>query len=222
MVEGGLELGAPEAVAVALGERAAIAIRRQEWVHAGELAERALTLIRRSRLDAYPVSAFAFAVAARVAHQRGDSSRAHDMLTRAQSLRPGLTYALPHLAVQARLELARAYMSVADAGAAALLLREIDSLLRRQPELGTLPAEADDLRARLRTIRVESPGASTLTAAELRLLPYLGTHLTFREIGARLYISPHTVKSHAVAIYRKLSVTSRNDAVERSRELGLI
>jgi hypothetical protein len=54
----------------------------------------------------------------------------------------------------------------------------------------------------------------------LHVLPYLATHLSFPEIGDRLYLSRHTVKSHAMAIYRKLNVTSRNDAVERARELG--
>ena len=54
------------------------------------------------------------------------------------------------------------------------------------------------------------------------MLPYLATHLSFREMGERLYLSRHTVKSHAVAIYRKLNVASRNDAVDRARELGLL
>ena len=54
------------------------------------------------------------------------------------------------------------------------------------------------------------------------MLPYLATHLSFREIGERLYLSRHTVKSHAMAIYRKLNVTSRNGAVERAGELGLL
>ena len=112
-------------------------------------------------------------------------------------------------------------MGMADAAGAATMLREVDALLRRQPNLGTLPAQTDELRASVKTMHAESPGASSLTTAELRMLPYLGTHLTFREIGARLYISHHTVKSHAMAIYRKLNVTSRNDAVERTRELGL-
>jgi len=81
-------------------------------------------------------------------------------------------------------------------------------------------AEVDELRASLKTIHVDAPGASTLTAAELRLLPYLATHLTFPEMGERLYLSRHAVKSHAMAIYRKLSVTSRGDAVERARAFG--
>ncbi len=222
VAEEGLELGAPESVAVALGERAAIAIGREEWVRAEELADRALAVIRRSRLDAYPISAFAYALGARVAlSPRRRLARAPVAHPCPEPAARAHLRAAP-LAVQARLELARAYLSMADAAGGATMLREIDVLLRRQPKLGTLPAQTDELRASLKTMHAESPGASSLTAAELRVLPYLGTHLTFREIGARLYISHHTVKSHALAIYRKLNVTSRNDAVERSRELGLL
>ena len=65
-------------------------------------------------------------------------------------------------------------------------------------------------------------GASTLTAAELRLLPYLPTHFSFREIGERLFVSPHTVKSQAISIYRKLGVTSRSGAIEQARRLGFL
>ena len=173
-------------------------------------------------MEEYPTSAFAYAVAARVALHRGDAERAQELLARAQRLRPRLTYALPYFAVQTRLELARAYLALADAGGAGTMLREIDAILRRQPDLGTLPAQVEELRASLKTMRADAPGASTLTEAELRLLPYLATHLSFREIGERLYLSRHTVKSHAMAIYRKLNVTSRNDAVERARELGLL
>jgi DNA-binding CsgD family transcriptional regulator len=64
--------------------------------------------------------------------------------------------------------------------------------------------------------------AECLTAAELRVLPLLATHLSFREIGERLYISRHTVKSQALSTYRKLGVSSRSEAVELAVELGLI
>jgi LuxR family maltose regulon positive regulatory protein len=173
-------------------------------------------------MEEYPTSALAYAVAARVAVHRGDTRGARELLARAQRLRLGLTYALPYYAVQARLELARAFLALADAGGAATMLREIESILRRRPDLGALPAQVDELRDGLKVMHGQAPGASTLTEAELRLLPRLATHLSFREIGERLYLSRHTVKSHAMAIYRKLNVTSRNAAVERSRELGLL
>jgi LuxR family transcriptional regulator, maltose regulon positive regulatory protein len=66
------------------------------------------------------------------------------------------------------------------------------------------------------------PGASALTAAELRLLPMLSTHLSSPEIGEELFLSRNTVKSQAVSIYRKLGAASRRQAVTRSRELGML
>jgi LuxR family maltose regulon positive regulatory protein len=222
IAEEGLELGTLEAGSLALAERAAIAIGRGAWVEADELVERALPIIRRARMEEYPTSAFVYSLAARIALHRQSGERAQEFLARAQRLRPRLTYAVPYFSVQTRLELARAYLALADAGGAATMLREIDVILRRQPDLGVLPAQVEELRASLKTLRAEAPGASTLTEAELRLLPYLATHLSFREIGERLYVSRHTVKSQAMAIYRKLSVSSRNGAVERARELGLL
>jgi len=65
-------------------------------------------------------------------------------------------------------------------------------------------------------------GASSLTAAELRLLPLLATHLTFREIGERLHASSHTVKTQAMSIYRKLGASSRSQAMQRAQQLGLL
>ena len=220
--EAGVALGAPEPATVALGERAALAIGRNEWVQAEEYLEQAMLVIHRSRREEYPTCAFVYALAARAALHREDAPRAHELLARAQRLRPRLTYALPYFAIQARLEMARAYLTLADAGGARTMLREVDAVLRRQPDLGVLVSQAEELRSSLTAMRAQAPGASSLTAAELRLIPYLSTHLTFREIGERLYVSHHTVKSQAMAVYRKLSVTSRNGAVERARSLGLL
>jgi LuxR family maltose regulon positive regulatory protein len=66
------------------------------------------------------------------------------------------------------------------------------------------------------------PGASSLTTAELRILPLLQTHLTFPEISTRLHLSRHTVKSHAISIYRKLGVSSRSEAITRAHAFGLL
>src|ERR671922_154532 len=218
----GLEVGAPEPAVVALSERAMLAIGRGTWVEAEKLANRALSLVGSARLDEYPTTAVLYAVAARVALHREETQRGHELLRRAQRLQPRLTYALPYFSVQLRLELARAYLSLADAGGARTVLREADTLLGGQPDLGTLPSQVKELRRSLEAMHVDAPGASTLTTAELRLIPYLGTHLSFRQIGQRLYLSPHTVKSHAISIYRKLSVNSRGAAVERAREFGLL
>jgi hypothetical protein len=77
-------------------------------------------------------------------------------LVSAQHPRRLLTYALPHLAVEARIELARAHLALADRAGARTLMREVDDLLGRRPGLGTLVTEAGVLRAQLASPRGSS------------------------------------------------------------------
>jgi LuxR family maltose regulon positive regulatory protein len=101
------------------------------------------------------------------------------------------------------------------------VLGQARDILRQRPDLGTLPAQTGQLAATLATVRADTDGLSSLTAAEMRVLPLLSTHLSFREIGERLFISAHTVRTQAYSAYRKLGVSSRSAAVERAHELGL-
>jgi LuxR family maltose regulon positive regulatory protein len=214
---------APEVFAIALCERSLIAMARRDWGRAGVLAGQAAAVLRRAGLEECYVTSLVCAVQARAVLHKGDVAAARQQLVRAQRLRHLLTYAIPHLAVQARIELTRAHLALADVTGARALMREIDELVRRRPELGTLTGEARALRTRLSKERGPSlPGASSVTAAELRILPLLATHLSFPEIGAELFLSPNTIKSQAVSLYRKLGVASRSRAVARSRELGLL
>ena len=214
--------GATIAASIALAERSILAMEREEWIEAGSQAERARSAVREAHLDDYVSSVLVYAAAARVAIHRGDARQAHEDLARAQRLRPQLTYVLPVFAVQARLELVRAYVALTDVAGARTVLREADDVLRRRPHLGILARQADELRSQLGNIRAEVIGASSLTAAELRLLPLLSTHYSFREIGERLHLSPHTVKSQAMSVYRKFGVSSRSQAIDRARVLGLL
>jgi LuxR family transcriptional regulator, maltose regulon positive regulatory protein len=179
--------------------------------------------LHRFGFDSSYVTPLVCAVQARAALRRGDVPAAHQELIHAQRVRPLLTYALPHIAVQARIELSRVHVALADLAAARMLVREIDEVLKRRPDLGTLVGEARALRIRLAAERAHgAPGASSLTAAELRVLPMLATHLSFPEIGAEMFLSPNTVKSQAMSIYRKLGASSRSQAVIRARELALL
>jgi LuxR family maltose regulon positive regulatory protein len=221
-VEVAEDAGATVAAVDALAERAILAMRREDWPEAELLVERARAVIREARLDDYVTTILLYAAAARVEIHRGDVPPARDHLARAQRLRPQMTHAVPFYAVQTRLELIRAYISLTDVAGARSVLREVDDLLRRQPDLGVLRGEAHELRSQLDTMRADVVGASSLTAAELRLLPLLATHHSFREIGERLHLSPHTVKTQAIAIYRKLGVSSRSQAIQRCSDLGLL
>ena len=207
----------------ALCERSLVAMARSEWDRAEVLAERARTVLRQARIEESYATPLICALRARAAMHRGDVPAARRELVTAQRLRPLLTHALPHLAVQARIELARVHLALADLAGARTLMREVDDLLQRRPGLGTLVGEAAALRTQLSRERGSSvPGASALTAAELRLLPLLSTHLSFPEIAEGMFLSRHTIKSEANSIYRKLGVSSRSQAVSRSRELGLL
>ena len=218
-VSAGERVGGHEALAAALCERALLAIVRGEWSRAEVLAGQARTALQRAGIE----DLLDCAVQARVALHRADAPAARQELVSAQRLRHLLTYALPHFAVQARIELTRVHFALGDLTGARTLMREVDDLLKRRPGLGTLAGEAGALRARLAQERGSSvPGASALTAAELRLLPLLLTHLSFAEIGAELFLSPNTAKTHAVSIYRKLHAGTRGQAVSRARELGLL
>jgi LuxR family maltose regulon positive regulatory protein len=207
---------------LALAERCVLAMARAEWREASSLADRALAIVRVGHLEDYVTNVLLYAAAARVAVHRRDLERAHEHLAHAQRLRPQATYALPVYAVQSRLELAGAYIELTDAAGARTVLLEVDELLLRRPDLGVLLRQTGELRARLDGMRVEAIGASSLTAAELRLLRLLGTHHSFRAIGEQLHLSRHTVKSHAMSIYRKLGVSSRGEAIDRAGELGLL
>ncbi len=72
------------------------------------------------------VQMVADAVQARTAVHRGDAPAARKLLVSAQRARPLLTDAIPHVAVQARIELTRAHLALADPAGATTLMREID------------------------------------------------------------------------------------------------
>jgi LuxR family transcriptional regulator, maltose regulon positive regulatory protein len=160
-------------------------------------------------------------VGARTALHRNEVRWAKEQLARAVRLRPLLTYALPYLAVQTLLELARVCLALGDAAGARIVLRQAGDVLRLRPDLGILPNQANELRATLDTVLGSTLGVSSLTTAELRLVPLLSTHLSLPEISEQLQVSLHTVKSQAISLYRKLGVASRSQAVQRAKQLGL-
>jgi LuxR family maltose regulon positive regulatory protein len=162
-------------------------------------------------------------VSARIALHEGRREDARTALARTHRLRPLLDHGLPWLTVEVGLELVRAHLALGEAAAASTVLSETERVIELRPDLGVLVLDAQELRTRVAA--TEGPTgawAMSLTAAELRLLPYLATHLTFPEIASRLFISRNTVKTEAVSIYRKLTASSRSEAVERAIEVGLL
>ena len=93
--------------------------------------------------------------------------------------------------------------------------------LARFSDAGRLPALADAVDELIGAVDTTTVDGAP-SAAELSVLELLATDLSRREIGSRLYLSVNTVKTHTRSLYRKLGVSSREDAVARAAALGLL
>ena len=90
-------------------------------------------------------------------------------------------------------------------------------------------SSADTVTAAVRTVgagklvfpRSPREPSSPLTPREREVLSLMAAGATNREIAAKLHLSPHTVKEHTSALYRKLDVRNRAEAVQRAERLGL-
>ena len=216
-------LGATPTRIAALAEWSLLVANRGGEEHAEPLALQARALIEDHQLGGYVRSAIAFAASALRGVRAADLDVARAELELAGSLRPLLTHALPWYSVHTSLQLARVELALLNVPGARTWLSHADEIVRRRPDLGVLPGQLRDLEAELdRVAEAEERRVSALTAAELRLLPFLATHLSFREIGEHLHVSRNTVKTQAISVYRKLGVTSRSEAIERAVELGLV
>jgi len=216
------ELGTVPATAFTLSELAICALHRFEVDTAARHIASAQDAIERGKLEGYSVSALTWAVAARVALLQGDLKRVERLAADADAIRSKLSWVIPTVAVQARLDLARCAIGLGDVPRARSYLSEVDDIVHICPDLGALIDETEGIEAELAERLKSGPGIAALTPAESRLLPLLTTHLTLGEIAEQLFVSPHTVKTHAIRIYRKLGVTSRGEAVEVARHLGLL
>lgn len=215
--------GNVDTIAECESQLACLAMDRGEWQDAARRVEFALATIEDHRLHDYVTSIPAFCAAARLSLHHGALDRARQLLVKAMRARTTATYLLPYLAVRLRLQLAKVCLAVADSAKAHQLLHEIDDVLIHRPALGTLIDDVRDFRTLIASSAASgSIGMPPLTPAELRLLPYLQTHLTADRIAERLFLSSHTVKTQVKSIYRKLDVSSRNDAVQKAMRVGLL
>ena len=94
-------------------------------------------------------------------------------------------------------------------------------LLERLP-VGELHAALATALRRANPARAAVAVAEELTPRERTILELLPSYMSYAQIGERLYLSINTVKGNLKTIYRKLSVTSRSEAVEAARRAGLL
>jgi LuxR family maltose regulon positive regulatory protein len=170
-----------------------------------------------------PAAALVHAVSAAALAYVGAFEAARDDAALAERELAAMPGAPPWYAACVELATALAHLRLSDASAAQELLRHATRRMRDDPGAVLLRAWIDDGWARADDFAASAITTPTaLTSAELRVLRFLPTHLALKEIAARLHVSVNTVKTHAHAVYRKLDATSRSEAVERARRIGLV
>jgi LuxR family maltose regulon positive regulatory protein len=192
----------------------------------GDLEE-ALALSRESMVQSelfglgeVPTQALVSAAAAYVEARVGDAANASRYVKHAASLLGELPGISPWYQAEARIVIARTLALLDDIAGARAELAAAARDLRQTMDATVLTSWLQDAwkEADAATINGRWP----LSPAELRLLHYLPTHLSFPEIAEGLFVSPNTVKSQARAIYQKLGVSSRAEAVACARTAGLV
>jgi len=206
---------------VATAQLSLLARDRGDHESAETLSDDALRLGVEAELERRPSYALAYATAAACELRHGRWADARRLVTAAEPLAGALGTAVPWLAAAVRSELVGCYTTLRDAEAARTGLAELGALLETRPRLGTLALRAVELHRALEPLARPGPAAAGLTPAELRLLPLLGTYLSFREIADRLSVSRNTVKTQAISIYRKLGVSGRSEAMAAAADLRL-
>ena len=169
----------------------------------------------------FPTHAVLYAAAALVRASDGRSDEAAQDLKTAGRLLDRTNEISPWFDAEVRILLARALLLLDDVAGGRARLAEGGRSLARTADASLL---SDWIAAGWKDAEAASSvtGRWQLSPAELRLLHYLPTHLTFREIAAEVFVSANTVKTQARAIYRKLGVSSRAEAVTCARSAGLL
>jgi LuxR family maltose regulon positive regulatory protein len=209
--------------ALCLAQLALLAAGDDDVERAVVIAGRARAQIVRCGLDDYPMAALAFAVSAELGSRSGRVADAAADLRRALRLLGRITDPSPWYEAESLIVAARATLRLSGPAPAAELVGQATRALRRAPDAPELRLWLDEAIGPIDAALDSSKGAEwSLTAAEVRVLRYLPSHFSFREIAERLFVSPNTVKTHARGIYRKLDVSSRGEAVDRARTAGLV
>lgn len=200
---------------------AVVATERGQLDYAQELARTAREIVISNDLSQSPQGAPAYTAWGAVSVMRGRLVEARDEFEHALRIRRPWLGISPWITVDTMLRLTPVLHQLGDSAAAASLLGEAADVLASLPD----GADAQLLRVRRLeehlSIRTRSL-AEPLTDREEEVLRLLRGSLSLREIGKGLSLSANTIKTHVRAIYRKLDVSGRKEAVERGRATGIL
>jgi len=169
-----------------------------------------------------PQSSFGYLAIGAVHATKGNLAAARGELERALQVRQTSIGLSPWPTVEIMFRLAPVLADLGDRAGAGSLLGEARQVLM------SLPDGADAQLARLAELerrlayRPVTAAGEPITEREREVLRLLQGTLSLRDIGRELYLSPNTIKTHTRALYRKLGVSDRQDAVVKARELGIM
>jgi LuxR family transcriptional regulator, maltose regulon positive regulatory protein len=211
----------PYAVVNALAVLALLAGDQDDDQTATALAAEAAKTAEAQGLTAEPLSGIVHLALGRALLRQGKLAEAEERLKWALELF-GIEAMAVHRA-HGLLLVAAVRQAAGDLPGAAALLDQARELVQQLTDPGVLPALVTRAQRAVGTAprrRIEA--ATPLTERELTVLRLLPTPLSTREIGRELQVSVNTVRSQVQAIYRKLGVSSRAEAVTQARQLGLL
>ena len=209
--------------ALGLATESLVEDERRQLGRAREHAERAMAVIDGHGLGAFPQASLSYTALGRAQAAAGRVDEALVTLARGLDLRRNTSASGPwgmihHLLVHARV--------AGEAGETALatdLLDELDSRTARFVDgMDAVHARTEAVRRSIRSPDVGVVAGEDLTSRETEILRLLQGSMTFPEIAGELYLSSNTIKTHARAVYRKLGVHTRAEAVVAGRRQGLL
>jgi LuxR family maltose regulon positive regulatory protein len=211
----------PYGFIIALTTSALIALDEGDADQGERAARRALDYAETAGLAENQVSGLAHVALGRsLATARRHKPAAAQMERGLELVRGG---AVPAWHAYALLWAAPVAQACGDHAGALALIDEAEQLLASFEDAGTLTTLLGDVQRRISLARPRrrEPDSTALTEAELEVLRLLRSPRSQRAIADELSVSINTVKTHTSSIYRKLGVSSRDDAVTRAIDLGL-
>jgi LuxR family maltose regulon positive regulatory protein len=210
----------PYAVVTALAVRSLLAADQDDPA-AASLARGAVATAEAHGVSFEPLSGIVYLALGRALGRQGKLAEAEVQLGRALELFEVDSLGLHH--ALALVVLASVRHGRGDLPGARALADQAHELVNQSTDPGMLPSLLEQVEEALgsrprRPVQMAAP----LTGRELAVLRLLPTRLSTRDIGWELSVSVTTVRSQVQAIYRKLQVNSRTEAVTQARQLGLL
>lgn len=217
--------GVPATTVYALGIRAAISLDEGDERAAEALSREAIELMHHAKLDEHPWAAMAHIVHGTLLGRSGNLAAAAEEIERGLAF--GERLRAWQLITCAALALAEVRQRQHSPAAARRLLARVRNILESLPDPGDGFSRLTRTEKALRLHVGHGDHASSapfweLSKREIDVLRLLPGQLSQREIAAELFVSFNTVRTHTRVIFQKLGVTSRQEAVDRARELGLL